>query len=262
MRTEHLERWGKAAGVVTMVAVLALTAAGYRNDDQRRAHVAAESARINALPRPAVTVDQPKVALFVGDAYAGGGGVVGPSAAFPCVTAALLSWECRIDALAGTGYTQSIIVDGVKRPTYAGRLLTDKQRWRPDVIVVTSGATTEKGTQVEKAAAGYFRDAHKTFPAAKLVAVLPLWTDDDPPAAIQRTRDAVRRAARDSDAAVIDPNGWLWDDLLTGEQQYPSAYGHQMIAKKLAQRLADAVGVKMPPLPLGWPKPPEDSAAG
>lgn len=252
-----IERLARVAGAAAVAGVLVLTAIGYRHDDQRRALVAAEATRINSLPRPAVTVQQPLVALFVGDSYASGAAGVQIPNTFPCITAALLSWECRVDGAGGTGYMTSIVVDGEKRPEYMGRLGMDKRRWRPDVVVVTAGRNDGANPGIGAASLAYFEQARKTFPNAKLVVVTPFWVNDEPPAFMVATRKAISRSAEKVGATVIDSDGWLWDDLIA-DGVHPDAYGHQMIAKRLAPELAKAVGVKMPPLPIGWPQNPEN----
>jgi lysophospholipase L1-like esterase len=230
--------------VVTVAALLALVGVVVHGSPKPAVYASTDPLAGQTLYQ----APAPPAALWVGDSYAAGGGADVANQAFPETVSHDMGWICNLDAEPGTGFVNDGHGGKYADPSYQpylGRLATDGQKFKVDLLIVTGGRNDFDWSTNDAAAAArsYLLAAHAQFPKARLVIVAPFWMDSHPVPQIFAERDAEKALAASLHAVFIDPlaEQWMTDQTkaqyLSSDGVHPNQAGHDYLARRLTADL-------------------------
>lgn len=236
------EAWGNVGiAVLAAITVLLIVLAV-----QKQQRPTATPATAEAVPIATATATAKRpVAVFIGDAYTAGVG--GEGTRWTALAADRLGWQEVNLANGGTGYLTSATgataqaACGKDRCPAYGDVVGDAVAASPDIIVV-SGGRIDATRDVSSAAKTLFTDLHSKAPAARIIAVSPLWDDATAPSYLTTESRAVQKAASQVGVEFLGIGQPLAgrSDLMTADGVYPNPAGHAAIAEAVTSALAAA----------------------
>ncbi|MBB3676962.1 SGNH/GDSL hydrolase family protein [Modestobacter versicolor] len=219
----------------------------------------AERARLAAAAAPSPSEEAgaaPAVAAFIGDSYTVGAGTEAPEQSFTARVAAHEGWREANLGRGGTGYVTALEGDVAQAacsldrcPTYT-EMIDDAVAVAPDVVVVSGGRNevdVADDADYADGVAAFFRTLREQLPAARIIAISPLWSDGAPPDELALVAEAVRVGVTGAGGSYLDVGQplqehpeWVIDDGI-----HPDPTGHAAIA--------DAVNARLDALPPTTP---------
>ncbi|OBA33736.1 SGNH/GDSL hydrolase family protein [Gordonia sp. 852002-51296_SCH5728562-b] len=207
--------------------------------------------------------------LFFGDDYTIGPGFETDSG-YACLAAAALKMDCNLSAQPATGFISG--GDGQRLPSVVGgtepdstsiieRIPEAQSKFRADVIVFDGGRNDVRfgQTYFSNVFTYTLEQAKQVWPKAKFVVIAPFFVTRmavQVPHGDGTYGDLIRSILASTpdlnDVALIDPArlGWLSgikrSSLLADDRIDPNANGHQLLGKRLAPALANAIAGQEP----------------
>ncbi|WP_084681783.1 SGNH/GDSL hydrolase family protein [Actinomycetospora chiangmaiensis] len=207
------------------------------------AHRAPDPVRSAADTAAALTTT-PTLVSVIGDSVSAGTPYGGLGAAnWTSILGGDRRWSVTDTAVGGTGYTNPGPGKAPFEAAQLGRATVPGTR-----LVLVQGSRNDLLTppeQVRAAATRLFHDLKAALPAARIVAIGPMWLHAGPPAQAAVTRDAVKAAADAEAVSFLDPLAERWFDdpaasraALGGDGVHPTDAGHAAIAGHVEADLA------------------------
>ena len=232
-----------AAGLVSAYALSQSGEASSAGDPRPSSASTARPGTETAVPATVVKID------VLGDSFVAGSVEGGMGAA---------NWT----RLVGTRFTDggdSVELNVMAQPGAgyiargnAGQLFREVAtlRLREDADVVLVVGSRNDGEQTEEAmyqaAKSLYTDIRNRAPAARIIAVGPVWPDGNPPDYIRANSEAMARAAGEEGLRYVDAleAGWFAGDsagLISGNGIHPTDLGHEYLAQKMFPLLEEAL---------------------
>ena len=202
----------------------------------------------NYTPEPAPTVRVDGVAV-IGESYTAGtprGGLQGKNWTELARIAMITPESEPVLTLSGRGGS-GYVVTGPQGTTFLSEV--------PNVVrseaklVVVSGSRNDMAQPadtVREAAAATYAAAKLAAPSAKLLVVGVPWVNEQVPARVSATNDAVAEAAAEAGATFVDPlaEGWFFGKaaaLIGADGVHPTDEGHRYLAEKITPHIQAAL---------------------
>jgi lysophospholipase L1-like esterase len=241
------------AAVVIVLAIIGGIASIYASANTP----ASEAASSSSLDYPLTsTSDNYPMVLFIGDSYVAGKGSAEMS--YGCKAALRMGWLCRVAAIGGTGYISGgpanrWVVDQYtgKTTSFIERIGRLASQYHPDFVVLDGGRNDQLAPPdvVLQAMVATITEAHRTWPAAKIVVLRPrflarpgddLGYDDDFMAHMRANPAAAGVVFLDPIGSFI---GTDTSDLVGPDQIHPNRAGEARLSDALYKALAGHSGV-------------------
>lgn len=205
----------------------------------------------------ATSLTPPPRVLVIGDSYAAGVGSSSSDEGMVALLAERTGWTISNQARGGTGYELGIATNGddscgreecasfarVLRRT-ADELEQSGVRSDPDILLVIGGHNDvdQNADQIRAAITRFYRNARKSFPDARIVAVAPLAGDDPAAAELATIRSDVEESVKAVGGLYLDIGQPLVgkSDLMVKDGEQPNSRGHAALAQALLTGLQDA----------------------
>lgn len=190
-------------------------------------------------PASAYDTEPPQTrVLVIGDSYTGGSDMdTGEAARWPALLNERVPNTIVTTASAGgAGYVAASPITGQTLPQVEGA----NPAVNYDVVIVFGSRNDSRAAaeRVGVAATDLYQRIGGESPEASLIVVGPPWVDADVPSALERNRDAIRRAAEAAGAVWVDPlaDGWFFDrpELIGSDGVHPTDAGHAYMADRIA----------------------------
>jgi acyl-CoA thioesterase-1 len=210
--------------------------------------------RISTRPLSTSTASTgPRDVLILGDSYAAGTGASRPERRWVNLLAAAENWKIANYAQGGTGYLTEI-ESGGQRACGAARCLNYADMLAaavdanvsPDIVLVSGGRNDlgEEPGQVGVAIRSLYVKIRKSFPAATIYAVNPLWDDGNAPNAFPKLRATVTAAVENVRGTLLNIGQPLKgrSSRVIRDGVHPNDAGHKAIAEAVEKALVDQTG--------------------
>ncbi|WP_258064419.1 SGNH/GDSL hydrolase family protein [Arthrobacter sp. ZGTC131] len=193
-------------------------------------------------PTPAPTRELQTLAGFLGDSYAAGIGSSVGNRRWTALLSSKRDWGEINGGYGGTGYGTAGQVDGGK--SYADRVSAFASRVsnaETSLVIVSGGRSDLSSTEAEVTAgiAQTFTSLRKSLPNSKIIALSPLWDDDNPPERLSKIAEQVRAAVTRVGGQYVDIGqpftGRL--DLIGPDGVHPNDAGYELLAEKIDSEL-------------------------
>lgn len=201
------------------------------------------------VARPALPAPGRPVAVYVGDGYTSGSGLVETS--YGCMAAASMGWLCKAASESETGYVSGGPAnrfdpqDGTGPSTSFGeRISRVAAAYKPDVVILDGGRNdvfAEPQARFD-ATVRTIAQARQTWPGARIVFVVPRFLDkpDDDLGFDTAIIDLIRDASSVKDLVVVDPIARVKDTgtLIARDGTSPNRTGERALGAALADALS------------------------
>ncbi|MEO6827702.1 MAG: SGNH/GDSL hydrolase family protein [Microbacteriaceae bacterium] len=183
--------------------------------------------------------DQPLIS-FVGNSFVGGSSMdSGATFRWPSIVAREVGAAAQIITAGSSGY----VTPGELMQTYPELAKRISPSARAVVFLGSDDDANRSFDEIRAGALDAFATARARAPEARLLVIATFWVDDDPPAGILNSRDAVRAAAAQAGVAFVDPiaDGWLVNDpaiTIGSDGLHPTDAGHSELAARIEPLLA------------------------
>lgn len=195
----------------------------------------------NAKAGPPTSAPMPKVA-FLGDSYTYGNGAGSPAARWSTRTALTMGWDEINAGVSGTGYSNGGTNAGGK--PYTDRV-ADIVSQRPAIVIVSGGRNDlvqKDARALDAAVTKTFADLRAGLPTAKIVALSPVWDDDQPPTQLPALGETVRAAVTTVGGTYLDIGEPLvgHPEAMSKDGVHPNDAGYKLLADATVEALTAA----------------------
>ncbi len=225
-------RWLLVGALVLLTAVGLAASLRSRPDPPAALAPGPVAARVEPLLSPTVA--------FLGDGPTAGAGATGPAARWTSLVSSQQGWVEVNHGVAGTGYAaEGAFPD--QRP-YTARV-AEVVAGGPDVVVVSGGRNDDTSSNDYADSVGQvFSELRQGLPRAHLIAVSPLWDDDEPPEGLDELGRVVRSQVENVGGTYLEVGQPLQSSpqLVGADGVQPDDAGHAAVAAAVQEAMAEA----------------------
>jgi len=245
---KHLrrQRWQAAKPWLlgTLIGLVVILVGAYAFAPRTPAPVADDS------PRPVRSAEAKKhvpVVAFIGDSYTAGAGTTKLSRSWVERLARSQGWEAHNFGRGGTGYANGVaggtaqIACGLDYcPSYI-EMIPEAADVSPDIVIVAGGRNeaTQPGATQSANIDAFFQELAAQLPDAQVIAVNPLWDDDETPEAVADMSGMVERSVESTGGRFLDIGQPLLGEpgFVAEDGAHPNDDGHKAIAEATSAAL-------------------------